>query len=128
MPQISVLFVDDDAFHMVGIFHMMERADIKVTYVYDALMAEDLLKNNHYDVLITDLMMPDMSGIELIERLRAGSYGPELQNIPTVLWTVGLTEGEGTRAHKLGVEVVHKGLRLRDFIRTVKRIAAPKQG
>jgi two-component system chemotaxis sensor kinase CheA len=63
-----VLLIDDSAFFRKFIPPTLEKLGYKVTSVDRAIKALDLLKDSKaYNVIITDLNMPDMSGIEFAE-------------------------------------------------------------
>jgi two-component system, chemotaxis family, chemotaxis protein CheY len=55
---------------------------VLVTEADSAHLAWSLLNTNHYDLLLTDCVMPEMSGLELIQRVRAQ---PELAHIRIVM-------------------------------------------
>jgi two-component system chemotaxis response regulator CheY len=50
----------------------------------DGLEALDTLKNNRFDLVLSDCNMPNMNGIELLTRLR---NDPELNTIPFIVMT-----------------------------------------
>jgi CheY-like chemotaxis protein len=55
-----------------------------VQRAYDGQQAWDMLQNNPPDVVLLDLVMPQMSGFDLIPLMKANT---RLQNIPIVLLT-----------------------------------------
>lgn len=65
-----VMIVDDEvgALTLIGI--MLERGGFKVVKMQDAYSALDKLENVTPDLMILDVMMPDMNGIELCRRIR----------------------------------------------------------
>ncbi len=63
----AVLVVDDDRAVGVAIRRVLRGHD--VTVVASAKDALDLLESRSFDVILSDLMMPEMSGMELYERL-----------------------------------------------------------
>jgi signal transduction histidine kinase/CheY-like chemotaxis protein len=67
----SVLVVDDDhaALNLSRI--VLEVAGYRVVGAGDPLMALDFLKTEPFDAFVIDLMLPQMTGFELIERIRA---------------------------------------------------------
>jgi PleD family two-component response regulator len=68
-----IMVVDDQegALTLIGI--MLERGGFEVVKARDAYSALDLLKNVNPDLIILDVMMPGMDGIELCRQLRADS-------------------------------------------------------
>jgi two-component system, OmpR family, alkaline phosphatase synthesis response regulator PhoP len=66
-----ILVVDDEpAIRRLNSDLLMQEG-YEVDAVTDGVMAWDILKRNHYDLLITDNLMPKMSGVELLEKLHA---------------------------------------------------------
>jgi DNA-binding NtrC family response regulator len=66
-----ILVVDDEpAIRRLNSDLLME-AGYEADAVADGVMAWDRLKRNHYDLLITDNLMPKMSGVELLEKMHA---------------------------------------------------------
>ncbi len=66
-----ILVVDDEpAIRCLNSDFLMEEG-FDVNAVADGAMAWTALEQNHYDLLITDNLMPKMSGVELLEKLHA---------------------------------------------------------
>lgn len=86
---MKVLIVEDDTMTRKALEHRMKIDGYDVTTASDGIQALNLLKESHFDVLLTDLHMPNFSGLDLIKQLRN-----ELKsNIPVVMVTrVGLEE------------------------------------
>jgi signal transduction histidine kinase/CheY-like chemotaxis protein len=82
----TILVVDDD----MGVVQLVQRTletsypDMIVQRAYDGQQAWDMLQNNPPDVVLLDLVMPQMSGFELIPLMKADK---QLQHIPIVLLT-----------------------------------------
>lgn len=68
----KLLLVDDNEFERNGISYLLQKYQIPVSIseVSNGLDALALLKSEHFDVLISDIKMPIMDGIELIKRVR----------------------------------------------------------
>ena len=66
---MNILLVDDDISSVTALTNLLDHDhDLKIaTNGYDAF---DLITANRYDVVITDIMMPKMSGIELLKSIR----------------------------------------------------------
>ncbi len=65
--KIQVLLVDDDPELVWGIGRLLTRANCLVSACGDGLEAVELLKTKTFDMLITDVQMPRMNGLALIE-------------------------------------------------------------
>lgn len=76
----EILLVDDSSF-----IHKLVKEQLLDTYscssAMDAIHALEMLKNNRYDLVLTDVNMPGMSGIEFCKVLKAGEY----KDIPLIL-------------------------------------------
>jgi len=63
-----VLFVDDDQMILKLIERKMKSTDIKCHFANSGEEALKWIKQFHIDVMVTDIMMPDMNGLELSSR------------------------------------------------------------
>lgn len=67
----SILIIEDDEFVMNMLKQTFERAGYEVGTASNGRIGIQLYKCKPFDVVITDLIMPDMEGIETILKLRA---------------------------------------------------------
>jgi two-component system, chemotaxis family, chemotaxis protein CheY len=67
----QILVVDDDRVIRAMSVHLLESAGHNVAEAETGLQALRLMREIKFEVLITDLFMPDMDGLELIQRVRA---------------------------------------------------------
>ena len=67
--RIRVLLIDDETVFVDNLAGILTRRGMKVQSINDGLKALDLLTNESYDVLVLDLRMPGMDGLELQRRL-----------------------------------------------------------
>jgi len=70
VPSASILVVDDDPLWRRAITHSLARVRLKAVCVPDATTALTLLAENDFDLVLLDVVMPDMDGFELCSRLR----------------------------------------------------------
>lgn len=79
------LLIAEDSFTSRGLLKaILEDAGYRVTTVNDGLDAWNALKQEAFDLLVTDVEMPRMDGFALTSRLRAD---PELAELPVILVT-----------------------------------------
>lgn len=69
--QISILAVDDEIISRKAIAHALEKARLGSFSMGDPLKAFSLLAENNFDLVILDVDMPGMDGIEFCRRMRA---------------------------------------------------------
>ncbi len=87
MPQPSqplILLADDEPHITHIIAHKLKRAGMEVVVVEDGEMALKAAMEHRPDVIVTDLQMPYLSGIELAQQL---ATNPACADIPIILLT-----------------------------------------
>ncbi|MGL5514194.1 MAG: response regulator transcription factor [Sporomusa sp.] len=78
----AILVVDDNDSIRKLIVTYLERDGYKTFSAANGLEALDVLEREHIDLMVADIMMPNMDGYELTEDLRGANY-----NIPTLMIT-----------------------------------------
>jgi two-component system, OmpR family, response regulator len=68
---VRILIVEDDPVLADGLQVSLRNAEYAVDWVADGAMADRLLKDEVYDVMILDLGLPKIDGFEVLKRLRA---------------------------------------------------------
>jgi PAS domain S-box-containing protein len=96
----TVLLVDDEPLMVEILGRFLQQAGFKVLRAFDGRSAIELAQENDPDLLILDLKLPQLSGFEVVEQLRAN---PKTQPLPIIVHTgMALTEEERNRlAHQL---------------------------
>src|SRR5690554_1397500 len=69
----KILIIDDDVTFGLMLKKLLEKHKYIVTNVISPVEARRIIEKNHYDVVFTDLRMPDVSGMELIRLIKAKS-------------------------------------------------------
>jgi CheY-like chemotaxis protein len=85
-PKPHVLFIDDDATTRKVFTAGLAMAAIPTTVVGSAEEAAKVLEEKPVDVIVTDLMMPNFSGVDLIKAVREADY---TKHIPILVFTSG---------------------------------------
>ncbi|MFC1757919.1 response regulator [Planctomycetota bacterium] len=93
----TVLLVDDSATDRAMIGGMLQKNDIKVRYADSGAGALKQLAGSLPDVVLTDMQMPEMNGLELVKAIR-GSY----PRVPVILMTGHGSESLAARALQEG--------------------------
>ena len=70
MNNKSILLVDDEENILTSIGWVLEKNDYSVTTAANGQQALDLLRANHYDLVITDLMMANVDGIAVLQQAK----------------------------------------------------------
>ena len=77
-PQMTILLVEDDPFERGSISLMLQYEGYDVTAVEDGLFALEQLETGQFDVIVSDLRMPRMTGVELTREIKARGLETEV--------------------------------------------------
>ncbi len=80
MPN-KILVVDDEKLIVKGIKFSLVQDGMEVDDAYDGEEALSLIKNNDYDLIILDVMLPKMNGLEVCQQTR------EFSQVPIIMLT-----------------------------------------
>jgi len=78
---MKILVVDDEKLLVKGIKFNLENEGYQVECAYDGAAAVDLAREGKFDLIILDLMMPEIDGLEACMRIR------EFSNVPIIMLT-----------------------------------------
>ncbi|HHX54835.1 MAG TPA: response regulator transcription factor [Clostridiales bacterium] len=73
---IRVLVVDDEKLILKGIRYSLEQDGMDVDSAYDGEEALELARANKYDIILLDIMLPEMTGYEVCQNIRGFSDVP----------------------------------------------------
>lgn len=97
----NVLVVEDDKSLGTLLSYNLGAAGYQVALATSAEDGELMLAEDHYDLIVLDWMLPEMSGIEFCARLRRASRG---QQIPILLLTARSEEADRIRGFATGAD------------------------
>ena len=96
---MKVLVVDDEKDITALVAYHLEREGFRVLQAHDGLQALDLVKRERPNVLILDLMLPHMGGLDVCRRLRRE---PETARLPILMLTAKAGETDKVLGLELG--------------------------
>ena len=70
MPKYRILVVDDEQDIRDVTFLLLEKSGYEAICIDGAQAALDAMEKESYDLVLTDMLMPDMDGVELITEIR----------------------------------------------------------
>ena len=91
-PKASVLAVDDVQMNLDVFVGLLKKTKISIDVALSGKEALSLLGQKKYDIVFLDHMMPEMDGIEVLNRLKADSSNPNLST-PVIMLTANATMG-----------------------------------
>jgi HAMP domain-containing protein/CheY-like chemotaxis protein/signal transduction histidine kinase len=103
-----LLVVEDNAVEQMSIDELLGHDDIEIINVETGGEALTALRETPCDCVVLDLRLPDMSGFEVLERMRADSA---LAEVPVVVFTGReLSAEEDAQLHSMARSIVVKGV------------------
>ena len=107
-----LLVVEDNTAEQLGITELLGYDDIDIAVAASGEEALAALRERPFDCVVLDLRLPDMSGFEVLERIRDDA---SLSDVPVVVFTgKELSPEEDVRLHTLARSVVVKGVESRE--------------
>lgn len=71
----DILIIDDDEELCEEMSGILKDEGYKVAVIYDGLKAGRLIEKNKYDLLLLDMKIPGLSGLEILKRIREKKIG-----------------------------------------------------
>jgi CheY-like chemotaxis protein len=98
MPHRSVLVVeDDDTIRQLLTEYLEAHSQVTVESARDGVEALHRISTKSYDVVVLDIMMPKMSGVDLLDSIAALRRDPSVpspRSLPAVLVITSVSDGE----------------------------------
>jgi len=106
--EIRILLADDDENVKVYLRKILP-AQYEIDYARNSREAIEKIKMGNYDILLLDLMMPELNGYDVIRELRLGKLAPDLPILVITNYPEPATEEERELLSKsMGIIVVDK--------------------
>ncbi len=99
---LDVLIVDDSAAIRKILQRVLRQTDLPLGEIQEAgdgTEAVDILKNRHFGLILSDINMPQMDGLQLLARIKDMEH---LKNVPVIMITTEGGQGKVMEAVQLG--------------------------
>ena len=108
----NLLIVEDNDVERRSIVELIGNGDVKTTAVATGEEALAALESQAFDCLVLDLGLDEMSGFELLERMKAS---PQLSHIPVIVYTGrDLSKKQETELRRLAETIIIKDVKSPD--------------
>jgi CheY-like chemotaxis protein len=104
----QLLIVEDNDIERQSVVELLGHEDVDIAIAGSGAEAWEALQTKSFDCMVLDLRLPDISGFELLERIRQQS---ELKELPIVVFTgKDLTEEDEVQLVRMAESVILKGV------------------
>lgn len=125
---VRILIAEDNEINMEIAHYMLETRDAIITEAHNGREAVDLFAAaapNSYDVILIDIMMPEMDGLEATRAIRAMSR-PDAKTVPIFAMTANAFVEDINQSIAAGMnEHLSKPLNIDDIIKTICKYTHP---
>ncbi|MFH2142751.1 MAG: response regulator [Bacteroidota bacterium] len=123
---VSVLLAEDQVFNQIVVVNMLEDLGYKVEVVDNGIKALDKIKANDYDVVLLDIQMPEMDGVELTKIIRNNLVPPK-SNLPIIAITANAFKEDHLKFIELGMnETISKPFRSNELFHKMIKVLGAK--
>jgi len=122
MPK-SVLIVEDNELNMKLFNDLLEAHGYTTVQTRDGLTALDLAREHRPDLILMDIQLPEVSGLEVTKWLKDDE---ELKSIPVIAVTAFAMKGDEEKIRSGGCEAyIAKPISVAHFVETIQRFIGP---
>ncbi len=100
---LHILLAEDNVVNQRLVLRLLERAGHRVSVAGSGRAALDLVKENHFDLVLMDVQMPEMDGLEATSAIRAREEGTDTR-LPIVALTAHAMKGDRERCLAAGMD------------------------
>ncbi|MHB2027644.1 MAG: response regulator [Acidimicrobiales bacterium] len=120
--RVRVLIVEDEESFVDALTIGLGREGFEVAIARDGQLALDLFSKGHFDVVLLDLMLPKMSGLDVCRSIRATS------DVPIIIVSAKGEEVDMVLLLELGADdYVTKPYRLRELVARIRAVLRRRQ-
>ncbi len=98
----KILFAEDEAINRLYLKYFLESDGHDVTFVKSGIELIEKLKTDKFDLVISDIQMPEMDGVEAVKTIRSGNSGVLDPEIPVIAFTAYTAKSDTDRFESAG--------------------------
>ena len=118
-----ILIVEDNELNTKLFRDLLEAHGYRTLHTHDGMEVMPLARQNKPDLIIMDIQLPEVSGLEVIKWLKADAW---LRSIPVIAVTAFAMKGDEENIRAGGCEdYLSKPIAVQTFLATVKRFLEP---
>ena len=114
----TVLIVEDNELNMKLFHDLLDAHGYNILQTKDGMEALDIAREHHPDLILMDIQLPEVSGLEVTKWLKEDD---ELHVIPVIAVTAFAMKGDEERIRQGGCEAyISKAISVAGFVQTIK--------
>ncbi len=126
-PKLRILVAEDNLVNQKVAARLLEKAGHAVVTVGDGGAAVEAFRGGRFDVVLMDVQMPGMDGLEACAAIRVAEVGTG-RRTPVIAMTANVMEGEVERCRRAGMDgYISKPIQAEELLGTIAGLAAPAQ-
>lgn len=124
---VKILLAEDNLVNQVVAMRTLEKWNIHVTLATNGREALEKLRQQSFDIVIMDIQMPEMDGLEAASRIRE-SFPEPIRNIPIMAMTACMMPDSVDRFKKVGInDQLEKPFHPQELYRKISKLLAIKR-
>lgn len=113
----EILVAEDEETNFQFIKAALKRTKVKLSWVTDGKKAVDAISGHDYDLILMDIKMPEMNGLEATQAIREFN-----KDIPIIAQTAYALSGEREKCYSAGCsDYLTKPIKAKDLIKTIEK-------
>lgn len=122
LGRLKILLVEDVPINQFLVQTIMQHFGFETDTADNGKVAIELLEKNNYDIILMDLMMPEMDGYEATKHIRLNMQPPK-STIPIIALTADINQTDVKRCTEAGMnEYVSKPINETDLLNKIARL------
>lgn len=119
--QASILLAEDEKINSLPLIRYLEKHGLHVELAKDGNRVLELLGQKDFDLILMDIRMPFLDGVQATKLIRQGTAGEEKKDIPIIALTAHAMEGDRERFLRQGMnDYLAKPVNFTELIKKIK--------
>lgn len=125
LSKLRVLVAEDNEINQQVLSENLKWHGAEVTMVFNGQQAIDKLSREEFDLILMDIEMPVLDGIEACKRIKAE---PRFANIPIIAVSAGVTAAQKERVIEVGMQgFLEKPFKIRNLLATIVPVLSKRE-
>jgi PAS domain S-box-containing protein len=128
LPSLRVLLAEDNPYNQAVLEDLLPRRGHSVQVAGDGRATLTALEQDHFDVLLLDIHMPELDGFQVVSALRQRELGTD-RHLPVIALTARSADGERARCLQAGMDdYLSKPVRATELLAAIDRVVGRETG